>query len=199
MVTATSFREAMEVTTDLQGNYYKRCEPGYRRQKERYLIPVAKIVRIVQQGLRKKLYGDLGSVQADLDNWLLYFNNERSHQDEMCCGRKPGKRDEHHRPHRCFNPCVSFAMVIIFLPPGSLAALQHYQVQFTAWHQQHPIETAMAFFFIYVVITTLSIPCGTLLTLLAGSQFGLIKGTLLVLLAATCGAMLAMLITNVLN
>lgn len=91
---------------------------------------------------------------------------------------------------------VVFVLLIIYLPPGSLAALQHYQAQFSAWQHQHPLQTAFAFFVIYVLITTLSIPGATLLTLLAGSQFGLIQGTVLVALAATCGATLAMLISR---
>ncbi|TNV22068.1 TVP38/TMEM64 family protein [Buttiauxella sp. B2] len=91
---------------------------------------------------------------------------------------------------------VIFVLFIIFLPPGSLAALQHYQAQLSAWHHQHPLQTAVAFFVIYVVVTTLSIPGATLLTLLAGSQLGLVQGTVLVALAATCGATLAMLISR---
>lgn len=91
---------------------------------------------------------------------------------------------------------VVFVLLIIYLPPGSLAALQHYQAQLSAWHQQHPLQTAAVFFLIYVVVTTLSIPGATLLTLLAGSQFGLVQGTALVALAATCGATLAMLISR---
>ena len=91
---------------------------------------------------------------------------------------------------------VVFVLLIIYLPPGSLAALQHYQAQFSFWHQQHPLQTAVVFFLIYVVVTTLSIPGATLLTLLAGSQFGLVQGTVLVALAATCGATLAMLISR---
>ncbi|WP_291973157.1 integrase core domain-containing protein, partial [Candidatus Symbiopectobacterium sp.] len=38
---------------------------------------------------RKKLYGDLESLQVDLDNWLWHYNNERTHQGKMCCGRMP--------------------------------------------------------------------------------------------------------------
>lgn len=91
---------------------------------------------------------------------------------------------------------IVFILLMAFLPPGSLAALQHYQAQFSSWHQQHPLQTALAFFVIYVVVTTLSIPGATLLTLLAGSQFGLIQGSVLVALAATCGATLAMLISR---
>ncbi|MGG2140000.1 IS481 family transposase [Symbiopectobacterium sp. RP] len=37
----------------------------------------------------KKLYGDLESLQVDLDNWLWHYNNERTHQGKMCCGRTP--------------------------------------------------------------------------------------------------------------
>ena len=42
-----------------------------------------------QVTFRKKLYGDIDSLQADLDNWLRYYNNERTHQGKMCCGRTP--------------------------------------------------------------------------------------------------------------
>ncbi|MGG2142281.1 IS481 family transposase [Symbiopectobacterium sp. RP] len=37
----------------------------------------------------KKLYGDLESLQVDLDNWLWHYNTERTHQGKMCCGRTP--------------------------------------------------------------------------------------------------------------
>ena len=42
-----------------------------------------------QVTLRKKIYEDLGSLQKDLDEWLDYYNNERTHQGKMCCGRTP--------------------------------------------------------------------------------------------------------------
>jgi transposase InsO family protein len=38
---------------------------------------------------RKKRYSDLETLQTDLDNWLHYYNNERTHQGKMCCGRTP--------------------------------------------------------------------------------------------------------------
>lgn len=38
---------------------------------------------------RKKIYNDLESLQTDLDEWLLYYNRERTHQGKMCCGRTP--------------------------------------------------------------------------------------------------------------
>jgi transposase InsO family protein len=42
-----------------------------------------------QVTFRKKLYGDLETLQKDLDEWLVYYNNERTHQGKMCNGRTP--------------------------------------------------------------------------------------------------------------
>lgn len=42
-----------------------------------------------QVTFRKKLYSDMESLQHDLDEWLLYYNQERTHQGKMCCGRTP--------------------------------------------------------------------------------------------------------------
>ena len=42
-----------------------------------------------QVTLRKKIYTDLESLQADLDEWLTYYNTECTHQGKMCCGRTP--------------------------------------------------------------------------------------------------------------
>ena len=38
---------------------------------------------------RKKIYSTLEYLQTDLDDWLLYCINERTHQGKMCCGRTP--------------------------------------------------------------------------------------------------------------
>jgi len=42
-----------------------------------------------QVTFRKKVYRDLESLQLDLDQWIEYYNNERTHQGKMCCGRTP--------------------------------------------------------------------------------------------------------------
>jgi len=42
-----------------------------------------------QVTFRKKIYTDMASLQKDLDEWLAYYNNERTHQGKMCCGRTP--------------------------------------------------------------------------------------------------------------
>jgi len=42
-----------------------------------------------QVTFRKKVYADIQALQIDLDEWLSYYNNERTHQGKMCCGRTP--------------------------------------------------------------------------------------------------------------
>ncbi len=42
-----------------------------------------------QVTFRKKLYESLEALQQDLDEWMFYYNTERSHQGKMCCGRTP--------------------------------------------------------------------------------------------------------------
>lgn len=42
-----------------------------------------------QVTFRKKLYGDMEELQKDLDEWIAYYNNDRTHQGKMCCGRTP--------------------------------------------------------------------------------------------------------------
>ncbi|MBU0581228.1 MAG: IS481 family transposase [Candidatus Margulisbacteria bacterium] len=42
-----------------------------------------------QVTLRKKIYSNLEELQKDLDEWIYYYNNERTHQGKMCCGRTP--------------------------------------------------------------------------------------------------------------
>jgi transposase InsO family protein len=42
-----------------------------------------------QVTFRKKIYRDIETLQVDLDEWLLKYNHERTHQGKMCCGRTP--------------------------------------------------------------------------------------------------------------
>jgi transposase InsO family protein len=42
-----------------------------------------------QVTFRKKVYSNLEDLQEDLDVWIDYYNNERTHQGKMCCGRTP--------------------------------------------------------------------------------------------------------------
>jgi hypothetical protein len=42
-----------------------------------------------QIAFRKKIYRTIEELQSDLDAWLTQYNNERTHQGKMCCGRTP--------------------------------------------------------------------------------------------------------------
>lgn len=42
-----------------------------------------------QVALRKHVYDSLEALQKHLDEWLEYYNNDRTHQGKMCCGRTP--------------------------------------------------------------------------------------------------------------
>lgn len=42
-----------------------------------------------QVAFRKNWYQTIESLQKDLDEWMQYYNNERTHQGKMCCGRTP--------------------------------------------------------------------------------------------------------------
>lgn len=42
-----------------------------------------------QTAFRKKIYSTLEQLQADLDSWIMHYNNERPHSGKMCCGRTP--------------------------------------------------------------------------------------------------------------
>ena len=54
---------------------------------ERFHRPI--LNEFYQITFRKKLYTTLEELQTDLDEWLEYYNNERTHQGKMCCGRTP--------------------------------------------------------------------------------------------------------------
>jgi transposase InsO family protein len=38
---------------------------------------------------RKKIYETIDDLQIDLDKWMQDYNNKRTHQGKMCCGRTP--------------------------------------------------------------------------------------------------------------
>ena len=42
-----------------------------------------------QVAFRKKIYNSLEELQLDLDNWIEYYNNERTHSGKYCFGKTP--------------------------------------------------------------------------------------------------------------
>ena len=75
----------------------------------------------------------------------------------------------------------------------TLEALKASQQALDGYRQAHPWRLAGGFFALYVMVTALSLPAATLLTLAGGAVFGLLEGTLLVSFASSVGATLAFL------
>lgn len=58
-------------------------------------------------------------------------------------------------------------------------------------YQQNPVQSALIYFFVYLLVTGFSLPAAALLTVIGGMIFGLYTGTLLVSFASSIGATLA--------
>ena len=65
--------------------------------------------------------------------------------------------------------------------------------QFSELQASDPWRVGIAFFILYVAVTALSLPGAAVMTLAAGSVFGLLGGTVLVSFASSIGATLAFL------
>jgi uncharacterized membrane protein YdjX (TVP38/TMEM64 family) len=70
----------------------------------------------------------------------------------------------------------------------SLDYVKAQQESFDAYYRAHPLESAGAFFALYVAVTGLSLPGAAILTLAGGAIFGLLWGTLIVSFASSIGA-----------
>jgi len=92
---------------------------------------------------------------------------------------------------------VVAAIVAFFAAGGhryfTFENLKAQQAAFEGWRAMYPWQSALAFFAIYVVFTSLSLPAASLMTLLAGAIFGLGWGVLIVSFASAIGATLAFL------
>ena len=75
----------------------------------------------------------------------------------------------------------------------SLEFIKAQQASFAALYEQRPVAVTCGFVAVYVLITALSLPGAAIMTLAAGASFGLVWGTVVVSLASTLGATLAML------
>ena len=75
----------------------------------------------------------------------------------------------------------------------SLEYFKSQQAAFEAFYGDHPVQTAAAYFAIYVAVTGLSLPGAAILTLAGGAIFGLLWGVVIVSFASTIGATLAFL------
>ena len=89
----------------------------------------------------------------------------------------------------------AFILTFIALPPGTLSldGIKTHQQALLSHVEHAPLQSALIFFALYVVVSALSIPGAAILTLLGGALFPLWEGTILVSFASTLGATLAML------
>jgi len=95
---------------------------------------------------------------------------------------------------------VALAVVAFFAAGGAryftFENVKAQQAAIESWYFAHPWQTALGFFAFYVAVAALSLPGATLLTLVAGAVFGLLRGTLIVSFASSIGATLAFLISR---
>ena len=87
-------------------------------------------------------------------------------------------------------------LVVVYFTTGvgsylSLDSLKQNRGTLAGLFLTHPIQLSFAFGLVYVVVTALSIPGATILTLAAGAIFGLYYGTLIASIASTIGATLS--------
>jgi uncharacterized membrane protein YdjX (TVP38/TMEM64 family) len=90
---------------------------------------------------------------------------------------------------------IAFLVVLFFFfgwdDYFTLAHLQVQQASILSYYADHLALTLLVYGFIYIVVTGLSLPGATILTLLGGALFGLLWGTIIVSIASTIGATLA--------
>jgi uncharacterized membrane protein YdjX (TVP38/TMEM64 family) len=75
----------------------------------------------------------------------------------------------------------------------TLESLKSQQQSISMYRATHPFMASIIYALLYIVITGLSLPGATILTLAGGAIFGLLWGTLIVSFASSIGATLAFL------
>ena len=91
---------------------------------------------------------------------------------------------------------AAFIIACILLLPHdllSLSTLQQSHAAAVSWYHAHPLLACGTYFVIYVLVSALSIPGATLITLLGGAVLPFGLAVVMVSFASTTGAILAML------
>ncbi|MEN9834078.1 MAG: hypothetical protein RL011_271 [Pseudomonadota bacterium] len=82
-------------------------------------------------------------------------------------------------------------MIALYLAPTqylTMASLQSSKSDLVAYYQEHPTRTLVSYFIAYVLVTALSIPGATVMTLAGGAMFGFGVAFVVVSFASTIGA-----------
>ena len=96
---------------------------------------------------------------------------------------------------------VVVALVVAFFALGlnqylTLATLKQSRDTLAAYYLQYPAALIAAYFTAYVLITALSVPGATVMTLAGGALFGLYTGSVIISFASSIGATLAFLVSR---
>lgn len=95
---------------------------------------------------------------------------------------------------------IALALIAFFLfDLGDVLTLNNLKAQqdnLAAFRASNPVVLAAGYFVIYVVVTALSLPGATIMTLAGGAIFGFTQGLLLVSFASSLGATLAFLVAR---
>jgi len=78
----------------------------------------------------------------------------------------------------------------------SLSYIKASQERFAALYAQHCVPVVAGYMVIYILVTSLSLPGATVMTLAGGALFGLLAGTFIVSFASTIGATLACIVSR---
>ncbi len=78
----------------------------------------------------------------------------------------------------------------------TLEALKAQQRAFDLYYESHPALAVGGFFGAYVLMTALSLPAATIMSLAAGALFGIVGGTIIISFASTIGATIAFVIAR---
>jgi len=94
---------------------------------------------------------------------------------------------------------IAGSVVVAYTQFGDVLTLENLareEAQLRSLQQQHPVLVYGAAFLLYVIITGLSLPGATVLTLTYGWYFGIMRGVIVVSFASTAGATLAFLMSR---
>ncbi len=99
---------------------------------------------------------------------------------------------------RFFVLALILLLVTVYFTTGAgsyltLTSLKQNQEHLAAQFSNHPLLVSLIFGLVYVIVTALSIPGATILTLASGAIFGLLYGTIIASVASTLGATLSFL------
>ena len=78
----------------------------------------------------------------------------------------------------------------------NLEYIKAQQGRIMEYRDANPVQTALMFFVLYILITGLSLPGAAIITLVAGAIFGLVMGSILVSFASSIGATCAFLVSR---